>query len=170
MVFAPAPPDDRDMTYQPDVPSRSESTWIAAAVASQGPWPAALAGGAVAALGDVGLHLLGGHLTLAPPLALGLAVFFLIGAGGAVLRRGHDRARAWAQRHPWSYASVPAAGTAATVFAAYLFLSGDGMFASVWEGLWDGAGVLFLLAIVGYVARAVRPASARDQQPTGQRR
>lgn len=127
--------------------------------ASEGPWPAALAGGALAGLADLGLHLLGGHLTLAAPLAFGLTVFFLIGAGGALLRRGHDRARAWAQRHPWSYAAVPAAGTAVTVFAAYLFLSAHGLFASAWEGLSDGLGVLVLLGIVGYVARGVRPAS-----------
>jgi hypothetical protein len=158
MVPVTASTHDRDMTYQPDVPSRTGSTWIAASAASQGPWPVALAGGAVAALGDLGLHTLSGHPTLAAPLALGFAVFFLIGAGGALLRRGHDRARAWAQRHPWSYALVPAGGTAATVFAAYLFLSSHGLFTSVWEGLSDGAAVLFLLAIVGYVARGVRPA------------
>lgn len=127
--------------------------------ASEGPWAAALAGGALAGLADLGLHLLGGHLTLAAPLAFGLTVFFLIGAGGALLRRGHDRARAWAQHHPWSYAAVPAAGTAVTVFASYLFLSAHGLFSSVWEGLSDGLGVLVLLGIVGYVARGVRPAS-----------
>ena len=129
--------------------------------ASEGPWAAALAGGALAGLADLGLHLLGGHLTLAAPLAFGLTVFFLIGAGGALLRRGHDRARAWAQRHPWSYATVPAAGTAVTVFATYLFLSAHGLFSSLWEGLSDGLGVLVLLGIVGYVARGVRPASRR---------
>jgi hypothetical protein len=151
----------RDMTYQPDVPRRSESTWIAMSAASQGPWAVAFAGGAVAGLADLGLHLLGGHLTVAAPLAFGLAVFFLIGAGGALLRGGYDRARAWAQGHPWSYAVVPAAGTAATVFASYLFLSTTGIFGSLWEGLSDGFGVLVLLGIIGYVARGVRPASRR---------
>jgi hypothetical protein len=149
------------MTYQPDVPRRSETTWIAMSAASQGPWTAALAGGAVIGLADFALHLAGWHLSLADPVALALAVFFLIGAGGALLRRGHDRARAWAQRHPWSYASVPAAGTAITVFATYLFLSGHGLFGSLWEGLSDGLGVLVLLAIIGYVARGLRPASRR---------
>lgn len=129
--------------------------------ASQGPWPAAFVGGAVAGLADLGLHLLGGHLTVAGPLAFGLAVCFLIGAGGALLRGGYDRARAWAQGHPWSYAMVPAVGTGATVFALYLFLSGSGFFGSLWEGLSDGFGVLVLLAIVGYVARGVRPAARR---------
>jgi hypothetical protein len=57
---------------------------------------------------------------------------------------------------------VHAAGTAATVFAAYLFLSADGIFGSLWEGVSDGVGVLFLLAIIGYVARGVRPASRRS--------
>jgi hypothetical protein len=149
------------MTYQPDVPRRSDSTWIAMSAASQGPWAAALAGGAVAGAADLGLHLLGGHLTLAGPLSFGLAVFFLIGAGGALLRRGYDRTRAWAQGHPWTYALVPAAGTAATVFAAFLFLSGESLFGSLWEGLSDGLGVLVLLGIIGYVARGVRPASRR---------
>jgi hypothetical protein len=149
------------MTYQPDVPRRSDSTWIAMSAASQGPWPAALAGGAVAGGADLALHLLGGQLTVAGPLSFGLAVFFLVGAGGALLRRGHDRARAWAQAHPWSYALVPAAGTAATVFASFLFLSTQGLFGSLWEGLSDGFGVLLLLGIIGYVARGVRPASRR---------
>jgi hypothetical protein len=149
------------MTYQPDVPRRSESTWIAMSAASQGPWAGALAGGAVAGGVDLALHLLGGHLTVAGPLSFGLAVFFLIGAGGALLRRGHDRTRAWAQQHPWSYALVPAAGTAATVFASFLLFSGDGLFGSLWEGLSDGLGVLVLLGIIGYVARGVRPASRR---------
>jgi hypothetical protein len=149
------------MTYEPDVPRRSDSTWIAMSAASQGPWPAALAGGAVAGGADVALHLLNGHLTVAGPLSFGLAVFFLIGAGGALLRHGYDRTRAWAHQHPWSYALVPAAGTAATVFASYLLLSGDGLFASLWEGLSDGLGVLVLIGIIGYVARGVRPAARR---------
>jgi hypothetical protein len=151
----------QDMTYQPDVPRRSDSTWIAVSAASQGPWAAALAGGAVAGGVDLALHLLGGHLTVAGPLSFGLAVFFLIGAGGALLRRGYDRTRAWAQQHPWSFALVPAAGTAATVFASFLLLSTDGLFGSLWEGLSDGLGVLFLIGIIGYVARGVRPASRR---------
>ncbi len=129
--------------------------------ASQGPWAVALAGGAVASAADLGLHLLVGNLTLASPLAFGLTVFFLIGGGGALLRRGYDRTRAWAQAHPWTYASVPAAGTAATVFATYLLLSAHGIFSSLWEGLGDGIGVLALLGIVGYVARGVSPASRR---------
>jgi hypothetical protein len=161
MAFAAPAAHHRDMTYQPDVPSRSDSAWIAMSAASQGPWAAALGGGAVAGGADLALHVLGGHLTLAGPLSFGLAVFFLIGAGGALLRRGHDRTRAWAQQHPWSYALVPAAGTAATVFASFLFLSGDGLFASLWEGLSDGLGVLVLLAVIGYVARGVRPATRR---------
>jgi hypothetical protein len=161
MAFGRPEHHHQDMTYEPDVPRRSDSTWIAMSAASEGPWAAALAGGAVAGGLDLGLHLLGGHLSLAGPLSFGLAVFFLIGAGGALLRRGHDRTRAWAQAHPWSYALMPAAGTAATVFAAFLFLSGDGLFGAVWEGLSDGLGVLVLLGIIGYVARGVRPASRR---------
>ncbi len=149
------------MTYEPDVPSRSDSTWIAMSAASEGPWPAALAGGVVGGLADLGLNVLGGHLTLAGPLSFGLAVFFLIGAGGALLRRGTNRARAWAQQHPWSYALTPAAGTAATVFATYLLLSAHGIFSSLWEGLGDGLGVLVLLGIIGYVSRGVRPAARR---------
>jgi hypothetical protein len=161
MVFPRISAHHRDMTYEPDVPRRSEATWIAMSAASEGPWVAALAGGAAVGLADFALHLLGWHPTLAGPLALGLSVFFLIGAGGALLRRGHDRARAWAQQHPWSYAAVPAAGTAVTVFATYLFLSGQGLFGSLWEGLSDGLGVLVLLGIIGYVARGVRPATRR---------
>ncbi|MCO6004165.1 hypothetical protein NE236_04160 [Actinoallomurus purpureus] len=149
------------MTHQPDVPRRSEATWIAMSAASEGPWVAALAGGAAVGLADFAMRVFGWDLSLADPLALGLSVFFLIGAGGALLRGGHHRARAWAQQHPWSYAWVPAAGTAVTVFASYLFLSAQGLFGSLWEGLSDGFGVLVLLGIIGYVARGLRPASRR---------
>jgi hypothetical protein len=146
------------MTNQPDVPRRSEKTWIAVSVASQGPWAVALAGGAIVGAADLGLHVLTGHLTVATPLSVAVAMFFLIGAGGALLRRGYDRARSWAQRHPWSYASVPAAATAVTVFGVRLVLSASGPFDAAWHGLWSGAWVLLLLGLIGYVARGVRPA------------
>ena len=112
-------------------------------------------------LADLGLNVLGGHLTLAGPLSFGLAVFFLIGAGGALLRRGYDRTRAWAQGHPWTYAATPALATLATVFATYLLFSAQGVFGSLWEGVSDGLGVLVLLGVVGYVSRGVRPAGRR---------
>lgn len=146
------------MTYSPDVPSRSEKTSISMAAAAQGPWGLALVGGAVLGGGSLALHLLTGHLTLAGPLSYGLAVFLLIGSAGALLRKGHDRARAWAQAHPWSYATLPAVITAAGTFGIDLFLSTRGLFSSVWDGLWSGIGLLFLLGLIGYVARAVRPA------------
>jgi hypothetical protein len=140
------------MTYQPDVPSRSESTWIAMAAATRGPWKAALAGGVIVGAADAGLHLVTGSLTVAMPLWYALVAFFLIGGAGALLRGGRDRARTWAMSHPLRYALVPGAGAAATVLVTRLLLGFSGAF---FNALFAGLAVTVLVAMIGYVARAV---------------
>jgi hypothetical protein len=140
------------MTYQPDVPSRSESTWIAVSAATRGPWRAALAGGVIVGAADTGLHLLTGSLTVAMPLWYALVAFFVIGGAGALLRGGRDRARYWAMSHPLRYALVPGAGAAATVLAMRLLLDFSGAFLNA---LLAGLVVTVLVGMTGYVARAV---------------
>lgn len=140
------------MTYQPDVPSRSESTWIALSAASRGPWRAALAGGVIVGAADAGLHLLTGSLTVAMPLWYALVAFFLIGGAGAFLRGGRDRARTWAMSHPLRYALVPGGGAATTVLVTRLLLDFSGAF---FNALFAGLVVTALVSMIGYVARAV---------------
>jgi hypothetical protein len=140
------------MTYQPDVPSRSESTWIAVSAAIRGPWRVALAGGVIVGAADAGLHLLTGSLTVAMPLWYALVAFFLIGGAGALLRGGRDRARSWAMSHPLRYALVPGAGAATTVLVTRLLLDFSGAF---FNALFAGLVVTVLVSMIGFVARAV---------------
>lgn len=146
----------RGMTNQPDVLSRSDSAYIAMTAASRGPWPTAFVAAAVVGAADLAMHLLTASFTIAAPLSAAFIVFFLIGGGGALFRAGRDRSHTWALGHPWSYAAVPAAATAVTVFGARLLLSTQGFFGSAFSALGDAFGVLLILGIVGYVARAVR--------------
>jgi hypothetical protein len=146
----------QDMSYEPDVPSRNESLWIATAAATQGPWGVAFAGGAVAAAAHFAAHLLGGHLTLAAPLTGGLVVFFLIGSIGALLGKSRDRARAWAHRHPWKYAVAPAIGVGAIALPVYLLFSTAGIVGATFDALWTAVSVLVIVGLVGLVVGAVR--------------
>jgi hypothetical protein len=147
------------MSYTPDVPGRNESLWIATAAAAQGPWGLAVAGGAVVGGAQLVLQLLGGHLTVAGPLASGLMAFFLIGSIGALLLKGRDRARAWAHSHPWRFAVVPAIGAGATVFPVKLLLSSAGLFGAAFGAIGTAASVLVLVGLVGMVLGAVRHTS-----------
>jgi hypothetical protein len=144
------------MSYTPEVPSRNESLWIATSAAAQGPWGVAFAGGAVVGGAQLAFELLSGHLTVAGPLAHGLTVFFLIGSIGALLIKGRDRARAWAHRHPWRFAVVPAIGAGATVLPVQLLLSTSGIFGATAEALWTALTVLVTVGLVGMVVGAVR--------------
>lgn len=149
------------MSYTPEVRGRNESLWIATSAAMQGPWGLAFAGGAVIGGAQLAFQLLSGHLTVAGPLASGLTVFFLIGAIGALLAKGRDRARAWAHGHPWRFAVVPAIGAGATVLPVQLLLSTAGIFGATWEALWTAASVFVIVGLVGMVVGAVR----RDATP-----
>ncbi|HEY7485023.1 MAG TPA: hypothetical protein VH912_11235 [Streptosporangiaceae bacterium] len=144
------------MSHTPDVPSRNESLWIATAAATQGPWGLAFAGGAVIGGAQMALQLLGGHLTVAGPLAAGLVAFFLIGSIGALLGKSRDRARAWAHRHPWRYGVAPAIGVGATVLPVKLLLSGAGPIGATFDALWTALSVLVIVGLVGMVVGAVR--------------
>ncbi|HEX6469674.1 MAG TPA: hypothetical protein VF069_11315 [Streptosporangiaceae bacterium] len=146
------------MSYTPDVPGRNDSLWIATAAATQGPWGLAFAGGAVVGGAQLALHVLGGHLTVAGPLTSGLMAFFLIGSIGALLLKGRDRARAWAHRHPWRFAVVPAIGAGATVLPVKLLLSTAGLFGATFAAMSTAASVFIIVGLIGMVVGAVRRA------------
>jgi hypothetical protein len=147
------------MSYTPDVPSRDESLWIATSAAMQGPWGLAAAGGAVFGGVQLALQLLGGHLTVAGPVASGLMAFFLIGSVGALLARRRDRALAWAHSHPWRFAIVPAIGAGATVLPVRLLFSTAGIFGATFNAIWTTASVFVIVGLIGMVVGAVRRAS-----------
>jgi hypothetical protein len=146
----------QDMSYEPDVPSRNESLWIATAAATQGPWGVAFAGGAVVTVAHFAAHALAGHFTLASPVAGGLVVFFLIGAIGALFGKSRDRALAWAHRHPWKYAVAPAIGAGALALPVYLLFSTAGILGATAGAFWTAVSVLVTVGLVGLVVGAVR--------------
>lgn len=147
------------MSYTPEVPGRNESLWIATAAAMQGPWALATAGGAVIGGAQLAIELINGHLTVAGPLASGLMTFFLIGSIGALLGKERDRARAWAHRHPWRFAVVPAIGAAAVDLPVKLVLSSAGIFGATADAMWTALSVFVIVGLVGMVVGAVRRAT-----------
>jgi hypothetical protein len=145
-----------NMSYTPEIPSRNESLWIATSAAAQGPWGLAAAGGAVIGGGQLAIELLSGHVTVASPLAAALTVFFLIGPIGALLGKGRDRARAWAHRHPWRYAVVPALAAGAAVLPVKLLLSTAGIIGATGAALGTAATILVIVGLAGMIVGAVR--------------
>jgi hypothetical protein len=142
------------MSYQPDVPSRSDNTWLSLGAAAGAPWKIAVASGAVVGLADLGLELLGGRLAPAGPISVGLTVLFLVAGIGAYLRGG--RIQDWARRHPWQVAAVPGIGTAATLFPVQWLLTDAGFFSAALSAGLRGAGVLLIVGLVGMVVGAMR--------------
>lgn len=142
------------MSYSPDVPSRSDSTWLSLGTAAGAPWGIAAASGALVGLADFGIELLGGQLALGGPIIGGLTAMFLVAGIGSFLRRG--RVRAWARGNPWQVAAVPAVGTAGTVFPVQWLLTESGFFSAAFLAGLRGAGVFLIVGLVGMVIKAMR--------------
>src|SRR5689334_24964294 len=97
--------------------SRREEMTVPSAAMSSAPWGAATVTGGVVAVGDLGLHLLGGGLGLGAvsgSVAMGAVAFFVVAAAGALWRARPSRALRWARGDPWAVAR-PAAGAGAPV-------------------------------------------------------
>jgi hypothetical protein len=142
-----------------DVSSR-ESSQLAVASATHGPWRSAGAIGIVGGGAALGIDLITGHWSLsmlAGPASIALVLFFLIGGVGAVVSKGSERRlRRWTQEHPWQTAAVPAVGLAVTNTLTQFFLSSSGVFASIFTGLWHAAIVGAIIGVVGSVAATRR--------------
>src|SRR5689334_23841100 len=97
--------------------SRREEMTVSSAAMSAAPWGAATVTGGVVALGDLGLHLIGGGLGLGAvsgSVAMGAVAFFVVAAAGALWRARPSRALRWGPGNPWRVAR-PAAGAGAPV-------------------------------------------------------
>src|SRR2546421_12959304 len=78
-----SPQSDQDL-------SRREEMTVSSAAMSAAPWGAATVTGGVVALGDLGLHVIGGHIglsALSGSVGFGGGAFFLVGAAGGPVRR-----------------------------------------------------------------------------------
>ncbi|MEY9840749.1 hypothetical protein ABH941_006021 [Streptacidiphilus sp. EB103A] len=158
MAFGSAEAHRGGMTSS-DVSSR-ESSQLAVASATHGPWRAAGAVGVVGGGATLGLELISLHWSLgmlAWPASVTLFLFFLIGGAGSMLSKGGDRRlRRWAAEHPWQTAAVPAVGLFVTNTITQYILSSDGVFMSIFTALWHAAILGAIVGVVGAVAGARR--------------
>jgi len=142
-----------------DVSTR-ESSSLAVASTTLGPWRTAgavglVGGGAALAVDLITLHW--SLSVLAGPAGIALFLFFLVGGIGSVVgRKGDRRLRRWAAEHPWETALVPAVGLAVTNTLTQFFLSGSGVFASIFTGLWHAAVLGVVIGVVGSVTASRR--------------
>jgi hypothetical protein len=156
--------------------SKAERRRLAVASVTLGPWRSAavvggLGGGVALALGTIGDGI--GLGVLAGALSVALMLFFVVGGAGAVLGEqagtaargtgtwtwrgagteattGVDRRiRRWAAAHPWRVAAVPGALMVATDVVVHQILTAQGLFDSLWDGLWRGALVVGVVGLVG---------------------
>ena len=145
-----------------DVSSRESST-LAVASASHGPWRAAGVVGVIGGGATLGLELITlnwGLGMLAGPASVGLFLLFLVGGAGSMLSKNGDRRlRRWASEHPWQTAAVPAVGLLVTNTVTQFLLSGDGVFFSFFTALWHAAILGAIVGVVGAVASSRRKSS-----------
>lgn len=142
-----------------DVSTR-ESSQLAVASTTLGPWRTAgavglVGGGAALAVDLITLHW--SLSVLAGPAGIALFLFFLVGGVGSVVsKKGDRRLRRWAADHPWETALVPAVGLAVTNTLTQFFLSSSGVFASIFTGLWHAAVLGVVIGVVGSVTASRR--------------
>ncbi|MEV0588532.1 hypothetical protein [Nonomuraea sp. NPDC050310] len=134
--------------------SRSEELSLSGAALRGAPWKAA----AVAGGGIAGVSLLVGLIPSGSPnltwaLGLGISLFALVAAIGAVANpqvgdRTTRQARLWSLQHPWKFALLPAGITAVLEYPVQLLFDGEGIFDAAWDSLWRGALVYLIAGII----------------------
>lgn len=144
--------------------SRREELAVSGAALSGAPWGAAVATGGVAAVADLGLHLITGNIglsMLSGPFAFGAMVFFAVAAGGALLRSRPSRALQWARRNPWKFALAPALACAAIIIPVAMVIGGSGLAGALFSAFWHGLAVFGVTGLTGVVSRRSGSAAAR---------
>ena len=141
--------------------SRREEMTVSSAAMSAAPWGAATVTGGVVAVGDLGLHLIGGGLglgALSGSVAMGAVAFFVVAAAGALWRARPSRAIRWARSNPWRFAVMPALACAAIVLVLSV-VTGGGIIDPVLSGLWHGGLVYGLTGAAGVFTKSRKQAS-----------
>ncbi|WP_431904161.1 hypothetical protein [Nonomuraea sp. bgisy101] len=133
--------------------SRREELSLSGAALRGAPWKAAAVGGGAVAAVSFGLGAITGSADLSWALGLGISLFALIAAIGAVAKpeegdRVTRQARNWSLRHPWKFALLPAGITAVLSYPVQLVLDGEGIFGAAWDSLWSGALVYLIAGIL----------------------
>ena len=141
--------------------SRREEMSISGAALSGAPWGAAVLTGGVVAVGDLGLHIIGGGLGLSAvsgSVAMGVVAFFVVAAAGALWRARPSRAIRWARNNPWRFAVLPALACAAIALVLTV-VTGGGVLHGVLSGLWHGGAVYGLTGAAGLASKSRKTAS-----------
>ena len=134
--------------------TRRDEMSLAGAALRGAPWKvAAITGGATAAISYVMGVVLPGPADLTWALCLGITLFALVAAVGAVAKpevgdRVTRQARLWSLRHPWRFALYPGLGAAVLMYPVQLVFDQEGVFGAAWDALWGGAFVYLLAAIL----------------------
>ena len=146
--------------------TRRDEMSLAGAALRGAPWKtAAITGGASAAISYVMGVVLPGPADLTWALCLGISVFALVAAIGAVSKpnvgdRVTRQARLWSLRHPWRFALYPGVAAAILMYPVQLVFDREGVFGAAWDALWGGA-LVYLIAAIGAVSLKGRARSAR---------
>ena len=136
--------------------SRREEMSVSSAAMSAAPWGAATVTGGIVAIGDLGLHIIGGGLglsALSGSVAMGAVAFFVVAAAGALWRARPSRAIRWARSKPWRFAVLPALACAAVVLVLSV-VTGGGIIHPVFSGLWHGGLVYGLTGVTGMASKS----------------
>ncbi len=139
--------------------SRREEMSVSGAAMSAAPWGAAVVTGGIVAVGDLGLHIIGGLslAALSGSVAMGAVAFFVVAAAGALWRARPSRAIRWARSNPWRFAVMPALACAALVLVLSV-VTGGGIIAPVLSGLWHGGLVYGLTGAAGVFTKSRKQA------------
>ncbi|MEV4219364.1 MULTISPECIES: hypothetical protein [Nonomuraea] len=145
--------------------TRRDEVSLSAAALRGAPWKAAAIGGGAVAATSFGVGLLGGGGDMVWALGLGISLFALIAAVGAVSKpeegdRVTRQARVWGLRHPWKFALLPAGITAVLDYPVQLVLDGEGVFGSAVHAGWHGL-LVYVIAAVLTLTMQGRARSAR---------
>src|SRR5215475_13237731 len=141
--------------------SRREELTVSSAAMADVPWAVAGAAGAVVTGADILLHILGGHLGLISSLSAGTVAAFTVAGGSVVIRRNASRAARWARSHPWRFAVIPGAATAAIVFVLAVLVGSSGVFGGIFTALWHGAITFGLTGGAGAIAGSSQRSAKR---------
>ncbi|GAA4916334.1 steroid 5-alpha reductase family enzyme [Nonomuraea thailandensis] len=145
--------------------SRRDEVSLSGAALRGAPWKTAAVSGAAVTAVSFGVGWLTGTAGLVWSLGLGISLFALVAAIGAVSKpnegdRVTRQARIWSLRHPFKFALLPAGIVAVLDYPVQLVLDGEGVFGSAIDALWHGA-LVYLIAGVLTLTMQGRARSAR---------
>ncbi|GAA2908642.1 hypothetical protein GCM10010517_75090 [Streptosporangium fragile] len=131
---------------------------LAGAALRGAPWKTAAITGAAASAASFVMAIIAGEASLTGPMSLGIGLFALISAIGAIRRpetgdRVTRQARLWALRHPWRFSLYPALGAATLMYPVQLILDGEGVFGAALDSLQGGVLIYLITALMALTFR-----------------